>query len=70
MGLAQHFSARGEEAAAAGNEAVAVLGAIVRREAYVKGYGDCFFLMDVVMLIMIVPVWLSRPAQGVANLGH
>jgi DHA2 family multidrug resistance protein len=62
--LTQHFLARGAEAVAAGDQALAVLGGMVRREAYVMGYSDCFYLLGMVLLAMVLPVWLARASNA------
>jgi DHA2 family multidrug resistance protein len=61
--LAQGFIARGTDAASAGQQALGAVAGIVRREAFVMAYGDCFFLIGAVLLAMVLLVWLCRSAK-------
>ena len=61
--LAQQFLARGAEAVAAGQQALGAIARVVRREAYVMAYGDCFFVLGALLLTMVLPVWACRRAQ-------
>jgi len=58
--LAQHFAARGADAVSAGQQALGAVAGIVRREAFVMAYGDCFFIVGVVLTAMVLLVWLGR----------
>ena len=62
--LAQHFAAGGADAVAAGQQAVGAVAGVVRREAYVMAYGDCFYLIGALLLAMVVLVWLCRGAKA------
>ena len=42
--LTRQFMARGAEAVAAGQQALGAVAGVVRREAFVMAYGDCFYL--------------------------
>jgi len=68
--LARQFMARGAEAVAAGQQALGALAGVVRREAYVMAYGDCFYLLGLLLLAMMLPVWLCRGAKGGTLPGH
>lgn len=63
-GLSQHFIQIGADSVTASRQALAALSSIVRREAYVMSYGDCFFIVGVVIAAMIVFVWLCKPSKG------
>jgi DHA2 family multidrug resistance protein len=63
-GLAQQFVARGAETVAAANQALGAVAGTLRREAYTMAYSDCFFLLGALLLTMILPVWLCKPAKG------
>ena len=61
--LAQHFAAGGADAVSAGQQALGAVAGIVRREAFVMAYGDCFFIVGAVLIAMVVLVWLCRKTQ-------
>jgi DHA2 family multidrug resistance protein len=67
--LAQHFAARGADAVAAGQQALGAVATVVRREAYVMAYGDCFYLIGALLLTMVLLVWLCKGAGG-GKLAH
>jgi MFS transporter, DHA2 family, multidrug resistance protein len=62
--LAQHFAAGGADAVSAGQQALGAVAGIVRREAFVMAYGDCFFIVGAVLIAMVLLVWLCRGAEG------
>jgi DHA2 family multidrug resistance protein len=68
--LTQQLVARGVETVTAGREALAVLSGVVRREAYVTAYSDCFFILGTVLLSVVVLVWLCQPARGTGLANH
>jgi DHA2 family multidrug resistance protein len=68
--LTQQFVARGTEAVAAGQQAIGAVAGVVRHEAYVMAYGDCFYLLGALLLAMVLPVWLCRRAKGTAMSAH
>ncbi|MCX6927454.1 MAG: EmrB/QacA family drug resistance transporter, partial [Verrucomicrobia bacterium] len=68
--LTQQFIARGAETVAAGQQALGAMAGTVRREAYVMAYGDCFYLLGVLLLAMVLPIWLCKGAKGGALAAH
>jgi len=62
--LTQHFVSRGADAVAAAQQALGAVATVVRREAYVMAYGDCFYLIGVVLISMVLLVWLCTAAKG------
>jgi MFS transporter, DHA2 family, multidrug resistance protein len=68
--LTQQFISRGADAVAAGQQALGAVAGVVRREAYVMAYGDCFYLLSLLLLAMVLPVWLCRGAKGGALAAH
>jgi len=62
--LARQFDAQGAAAVAAEQQALGAVAGVVRREAYVMAYGDCFFLIGAVLLAMVLLVWLCRRTKG------
>jgi len=69
-GLTQHFLNLGTDTVTAGQQALAAVGGIVHREAYVMAYGDCFLTIGVVMVAMILFVWFCRPVKGAVGAAH
>ncbi|MEJ1971943.1 MAG: DHA2 family efflux MFS transporter permease subunit [Lacunisphaera sp.] len=67
--LAQKFTAAGSDAYTAGQQAVATLDAIVRREANLQAFNDCFHVLAVVLFAAILVALLCRPAKGGASAG-
>ena len=43
---------------------------MVRREAYVMAYSDCFYVLGLLLLAMVLPVWLCRKAKGGGFAAH
>jgi DHA2 family multidrug resistance protein len=68
--LTQGFVSRGAELVTAGQQALGALAGVVRREAYVMAYSDCFFLLGALLLGTVLLVWLCRPAKGAALAAH
>ena len=68
--LTRHFIARGAEAVAAGQQALGAVAGVVRREAYVMAYGDCFYLLGLLLLAMVLLVWFCRRAKGGGLMAH
>jgi hypothetical protein len=62
--------ARGAEAATAGQQALGAVAGIVRREACLMAYGDCFGLIGALLLAMVLAVRLYRGAKGGALAAH
>jgi DHA2 family multidrug resistance protein len=69
--LTQSFVASGVDPVTAGNQALAALDRIVRREAYVMAYNDGFWIVGLVLLSCIAALWFadkvkapSGPAAG------
>jgi len=62
--MAQQMQAGGAGAGDAASMALAQLANLVRREAFVMAYSDCFYIMGVAMLISVVAVFaMKKPAQ-------
>src|SRR5580658_672613 len=69
-GMAQHLAAGGESADAARLQAVASVAGLVRRNAFVMAYSDCFFVIGVILLLSLIPVlFLPRPRSATPG-GH
>jgi DHA2 family multidrug resistance protein len=63
--MAGHFGAMGQSADLAQQQSVAALADMVRRNAYVMAYSDCFFVIGVILLLSLIPVmFLAPPARG------
>ena len=61
--LARHFIARGAGTAAATEKALGAVGGVVRREAYVVAYGDCFCSLKAALLNRVGGAEM-RPVQN------
>ena len=68
--LTQQFMVRGAEAVAAGQQALGAVADVVRREAYVMAYGDCFYFLGVLLLAMVLVIWLCNGAKGRVLAAH
>ncbi len=68
--LARQLMARGADAVAAGQQALGAVAGLVRREAYVMAYGDCFYLLGLLMFSMVLLVWLCRGVKGGSLAAH
>ncbi|HEY5800541.1 MAG TPA: DHA2 family efflux MFS transporter permease subunit [Burkholderiaceae bacterium] len=70
--LTQALIARGSEPALAADQALKALDGIVRREAYVMAYNDCFYIVGAVLFVSILFIWFSDKvkAPGGASAAH
>ncbi|CDG81762.1 DHA2 family efflux MFS transporter permease subunit [Janthinobacterium agaricidamnosum] len=70
--LTQSFIGKGYDAVTAGQQALAAIDGVVRREAYVMAYNDGFFLIGCILIGCIVPLWLADKlkAPGSGGGGH
>jgi DHA2 family multidrug resistance protein len=64
--LTQNFIAAGSDTYTAGQQAIAALDAVVRREATLMAFNDCFYVLGLVLIGAIVAAFLSRPAKAAA----
>ncbi|HWA08640.1 MAG TPA: DHA2 family efflux MFS transporter permease subunit [Opitutaceae bacterium] len=65
--LTDKFAAAGSDAYTAGQQAVAALDGLVRREATIHAFNDCFLVLAGVLLLGVVAVALCRPVKGGPN---
>jgi MFS transporter, DHA2 family, multidrug resistance protein len=68
--LTGQFLARGADTVAAGQQALGTVAGVVRREAFVMAYGDCFYLLGLLLMAMVLLVWFCRSAKGGALAAH
>jgi DHA2 family multidrug resistance protein len=61
--LTQKFVAAGSDTYTAGQQAIAALDAIVRREATLMAFNDCFHVLGLVLISATVAAFLCRPAK-------
>ena len=61
---AARFSAAGADAVTAAQQAVASVDAVVRREATLLAFNDCFHVLGFVLIGAVVAAVLCRPTQG------
>ncbi|MBE2180661.1 MAG: DHA2 family efflux MFS transporter permease subunit [Chthoniobacterales bacterium] len=69
-GLTQYFMGLGADPLRANDQAVAAIAGIVRREAFVMSFADCFFIVGVVMTAMIAAAFLCRPSGSAGAPAH
>jgi len=68
--LTHQFMARGAETVTAANQALGTVAGVMRREASVMAYGDCFYLLGALLLAMVLFVWFCRSSKGAGLAGH
>ena len=72
--MTQAFIAAGIDPATAANQALAAIDRIVRRESFVMAYNDGFWLVGVILLGAIIPLWFAdkvkSPGGPSAGGGH
>jgi DHA2 family multidrug resistance protein len=62
--LTQNFAAAGSDAYSAGQQAIAALDNLVRREANLHAFNDCFFVLGLVLAGAVIAAFLCRPTRG------
>jgi DHA2 family multidrug resistance protein len=62
--MTQAFIANGIDPATAAQQALAAISGIVRREAYVMAYNDGFWLVGVILLAAIIPLWFADKVKS------
>ena len=71
--LTQAFIAKGIDPVTAASQAIGAIDRIVRRESFVMAYNDGFFLVGVILLVAIIPLWFSdkvKSPSGGGGGGH
>jgi MFS transporter, DHA2 family, multidrug resistance protein len=69
--LQQYFMSHGfPDPAGALHRAVIAVGDIIRTEATIMGYADCFALLGVVLIVTILPVALLRKGTASGGAAH
>lgn len=63
--LTHKFLAAGSDAVTAGQQALVALDGMVRREATLMAFNDCFYLLGLVLIGAAVLAFFCRPAKGV-----
>lgn len=62
--LTQKFSASGSDAYSAGQQALAALDSMVRREANLHAFNDCFYVLAIVLIGATLAAFFSRPTRA------
>jgi DHA2 family multidrug resistance protein len=62
--LAGTFVVRGFDASSASRMALGALDAIVRKQSYLLAYGDCFFLVGVIVSVSGIITFAAKRASG------
>jgi DHA2 family multidrug resistance protein len=63
------FTASGIDPVTAGNQALAAIDRIVRRESYIMAYNDGFVIMGFVLLACIVVLWFANKVKSPSGAG-
>jgi len=67
--LTQKFMAAGSDSFTAGRQALAALDSLVRREATLMAFNDCFLVLGVMLIVTIAAAFLCRPVKGATASG-
>lgn len=67
--MTQYYITRGADPASAENQAIAAVANLVRREAYVMAYNDCFYFIGFSLLLSGVAVFFFSKARAVGGAG-
>ena len=62
--LTQFFVSRGTDLSTAQNQAIASISNIVRREAYVMAYNDCFYFIGITLLISGIAILFFKKVKA------
>jgi len=62
--LTQFFVSRGADLSTARNQAIAAIGNIVRREAYVMAYNDCFYFIGIALLLSGIAIIFFKKVKA------
>jgi MFS transporter, DHA2 family, multidrug resistance protein len=62
--LTQTFVSRGSDLVTAKSQAIATLDSIVRREAFVMAFNDCFYFIGVALLLSGIAIIFFRKSKG------
>ncbi len=66
--MIQYFTSRGADLATAQQQALAAIDRIVRREAYVMAYNDCFYFIACALLLSgLAVLFLKKSKQRVVQ---
>lgn len=68
--LTQFFTSKGADLVQAKQQAIALLGDIVRREAFVMAFNDCFYAMGCVLFLSAFAVLLLKKAKTAGDVAH
>jgi DHA2 family multidrug resistance protein len=67
--MTQFFISRAADFTTARDRAIAALGNIVRREAYVMAYNDCFYFIGVALLLSGIAVIFFKNVKATGGAG-
>ncbi|QJE00820.1 DHA2 family efflux MFS transporter permease subunit [Massilia forsythiae] len=67
--LTQAFIGNGIDPATAANQAIAAVDRIVRRESFVMAYNDGFWIVGVILIGAIVPLWFADKVKSPGGAG-
>jgi len=67
--MTQFFMSQGADPSTAHNEALQNIANVIRREAYVMAYNDCFYFMAIALLVCGVALLFTKKVRGGATAG-
>ena len=65
--LTQFFVSRRTDLSTAQNQAIASISSIVRRDAYVMAYNDCFYFIGITLLISGIAILFCKKVKATAG---
>lgn len=68
--LTPFFTSKGADLVEAKQQAIALLGNIVQREAFVMAFNDCFYAMSCVLLLSVFAVIFLKKAKSSGDAVH
>jgi len=68
--FANGFIAKGATEATAAAQALGAVAKVVRREASIMAFGDCFLILGLVLAVMIPLVWFCHASKGTSAAAH
>jgi DHA2 family multidrug resistance protein len=69
--MTQYFTSRGSDLSTAQNQAIKAIDNIVRREAFVNAFNDCFYFIAIALLVSgIAILFLKKVKPTGGAVGH
>ncbi len=65
--MTQYFISRGADLSTAQNQAIASISNIVRREAFVMAFNDCFYFIGIALLLSGIAILFFKKVKASGN---